>query len=339
MSDGKWNIKFSSWWKNAHVLERQDAFSPSRVLMLDSPASFVVSLMGFAPGAFGGVCSVFVGHPIDLIKVRMQVGVASIPSPLNTASNAVAANRLTGGNSTFGMLRSIFVNEGIHGLYRGVQAPLLAVTPGFAVSFWSFDFAGRTIRERSGMERNDALSLSQATLAGAFSGIPLALIFGPTERIKCLMQVDKGKYSGFFDCARKVYQEGGLRSVAKGTFSTALRDVPGNAAYFGSYVFVKQRFCEFEGREKPSILGTLFAGGCAGVGNWIVAIPFDTIKSRWQTAPTGKYKNSADVLRTLLREEGPSALFRGLSPALLRAFPSNAACLLVVETVKNLLER
>jgi solute carrier family 25 carnitine/acylcarnitine transporter 20/29 len=296
--------------------------------------SVVASLLGFAPGAFGGFCSVFVGHPIDLVKVRQQVGVAASKAP----SDATAV-RSVGGNSTFGMLRTIFVKEGFHGLYRGVQAPLLAVTPGFAVSFWSFDFAAKSIRNYSGMARSDDLSLKQATLAGAFSGIPLALIFGPTERIKCLMQVDKGKYNGFFDCASQVYKEGGFRSVTKGTFSTAFRDVPGNAAYFGSYEYVKQLSCELEGREKASIAGTLLAGGCAGVGNWIVAIPFDTVKSRWQTAPAGKYKSVLDVLQTLVREEGPSALFRGLSPALLRAFPANAACLLGVETVRSLIEK
>lgn len=189
------------------------------------------------------------------------------------------------------------------------------------------------------MARSDELNLKQATLAGAFSGIPLALIFGPTERIKCLMQVDKGKYNGFFDCANKVYKEGGFRSVTKGTFSTALRDVPGNAAYFGSYEYVKQLSCQIEGRETASIWGTLFAGGCAGVGNWIIAIPFDTVKSRWQTAPSGKYTGVVDVFQTLLREEGPSALFRGLSPALLRAFPANAACFGGVELAKSLLQK
>jgi len=300
--------------------------------------SIVASLLGFAPGAFGGFCSVFVGHPIDLVKVHQQVGGAS-KAPAEAGKTAMTATRSVGSNSTFGMLRNIFLKEGIYGLYRGVQAPLIAVTPGFAVSFWSFDFAGKSIRDYNGMARTDNLSLRQATQAGAFSGIPLALIFGPTERIKCLMQVDKGKYNGFFDCAKKVYKEGGFRSVTKGTLSTAFRDIPGNAAYFGSYEYAKQLSCELEGREKPSTMGTLLAGGCAGVGNWIVAIPFDTVKSRWQTAPTGRYKSVLDVFQTLVREEGPTALFRGLSPALLRAFPANAACLLGVETVRGLIQK
>ena len=149
-----------------------------------------------------------------------------------TAVAATSSRLVGGGTSTLGMLRNIFVKEGVYGLYRGVQAPLIAVTPGFAVSFWSFDLAGKLIREQSNMDRNEELSLRQVALAGAFSGIPLAAIFGPTERIKCLMQVDKGKYNGFFDCFRQVYKEGGLRSVSRGTLSTALRDVPGNAGRF-----------------------------------------------------------------------------------------------------------
>ncbi|KAI0223555.1 carnitine transporter, partial [Massospora cicadina] len=58
------------------------------------------------------------------------------------------------------------------------------------------------------------------------------------------------------------------------------------------------------------------------------AIPPDVIKSRLQTAPEGTYKGFADVFVKLIRAEGPGALFRGLGPAMLRAFPANAACFL-----------
>ena len=109
-------------------------------------------------------------------------------------------------------------------------------------------------------------------------------------------------------------------------------------AYFGTYEFVKRLSCKVEGREKASIFGTLLAGGCSGVANWIIAIPMDTIKSRLQTAPSGKYNGFLDVLQTLLKQDGPKALFRGLTPALMRAFPANAACLLGVETVKGVIE-
>jgi solute carrier family 25 carnitine/acylcarnitine transporter 20/29 len=171
------------------------------------------------------------------------------------------------------MLHGIFVKEGLTGLYRGVAAPLLAVTPAFAVSFWSYDLAGRAIRQAKNIEHDQDLSIGQVAVAGAWSGVPLAIIFGPTDRIKCLMQVDNsGKYRNFMDCLGKTYADGGLRSVFRGTGSCALRDVPGNAAYFGAYESMKRLSCQLEGRETASTFGTLMAGGCAGVANWIIGM-------------------------------------------------------------------
>ena len=41
-------------------------------------------------------------------------------------------------------------------------------------------------------------------------------------------------------------------------------------------------------------------------------------------APEGKYRGARDVLVELLRAGGLRELYRGLTPALLRAFPANA---------------
>lgn len=82
---------------------------------------------------------------------------------------------------------------------------------------------------------------------------------------------------------------------------------------------------------------TFIAGGFAGIFNWVIAIPPDVLKSRLQTAPEGKYKGLLDVYQHLMKEEGPSALFKGVGPAMVRAFPANAACFLGVEVSKSAL--
>lgn len=41
-------------------------------------------------------------------------------------------------------------------------------------------------------------------------------------------------------------------------------------------------------------------------------------------AADGKYAGLVDVLRTLLREEGPTGLYKGFNAVFLRAFPANA---------------
>lgn len=281
---------------------------------------FTLSLVGF--------CNVCIGHPIDLVKVRMQTTTSAAVSQIAAAASS---------GTTFGQLRTIFVTEGVGGLYRGVSAPLLAVTPAFAVSFWSYDLALTGMHEFSTTAHSKQdLTVGQSCLAGAFSGIPLAAVIAPSERIKCLMQVDKTRFSGFGDCLQKVYKEGGLRSVFRGLGATCMRDVPGNAAYFGTYELLRRELCRLEDTSSPTLHVTLLAGGMAGVANWIVALPVDTLKSRLQTAPKGKYRNVFDVFQQLIRTEGVTALFRGLAPALIRAFPSNAACLAGVETARSL---
>lgn len=268
-------------------------------------------------------------------------GNASVGAPARAAAVASAASR-----NTLGMLRSIFVKEGVPGLYAGVSAPLLAVIPSFTIMFWSYEKAKSVQLDYTNKKYGRAdkePSISQVAIAGGFSGIPLALVLGPLERMKCLMQVDKSRFAGFGDCARQVYREGGLRSVFRGTTLTIARDIPGNAAYFATYESIRRTLSQLEqtysGRpqHQPSVAATLLAGGTAGIMNWIVAIPIDVIKSRWQTAAPGMYNNAFEVLRHLMQTEGPAALFKGLSPALLRAFPANAACLLGFETAKSFL--
>lgn len=66
----------------------------------------------------------------------------------------------------------------------------------------------------------------------------------------------------------------------------------------------------------------------AGVAMWTIAIPPDVVKSRIQSAPAGTYKGFMDCATKMVAKEGPGSLFKGLSPALLRAFPANAAAFL-----------
>ena len=233
------------------------------------------------------------------------------------------------------------VKEGVTGLYAGLTAPLLAVVPAFAVVFYSFDKATtyqvRHMELSPMLNKVDALSISQVALAGAASGLPLGLTLGPLERFKCLMQTS-AVHQSFGACVRAVYHQEGLRGVFRGTSATIMRDVPGNAAYFAAYEFFKR---QLHGDDltttKPSISTTLLAGGLAGMANWTVAIPMDVLKSKWQTAPAGTFRHVGQVLTHVLQTQGPMALFHGLSPALLRAFPANAACLVGVETARSVI--
>ncbi|KAF9958189.1 carnitine transporter [Mortierella alpina] len=276
------------------------------------------AVKSFLSGGFGGVCSVLVGHPFDLAKVRIQT------SPNGTYTGAVDVFKKT------------VKSDGFRGLYRGMATPLVGVTPIFAVSFWAYDLGKKVVYAATPGRASQELTIPELAFAGFFSAIPTTLLMCPTERIKVVLQTQGSGanklYNGPIDVIRALYKEGGVASIFRGTGATLLRDGPGSAAYFVAYELIKRSLIPEGGKASDlNPLSVLFAGGMAGVAMWTIAIPPDVLKSRLQSAPAGTYKGTADVLRVLLKTEGPQALFKGLGPAMMRAFPANAATFLGVE--------
>jgi len=285
-------------------------------------------LRSLAAGGVGGVCAVVVGHPFDLVKVRMQ-----------TAEKGVYSGAID-------VVRKTIAREGLaRGLYAGVSAPLVGVTPMFAVSFWGYDM-GKALVDRFSTvpvkNNTPQYSIGQISAAGFFSAIPMTLITAPFERVKVLLQIqgqkklgpgEKPKYSGGVDVVRQLYKEGGIRSVFRGSAMTLARDGPGSAAYFATYEYVKRNLTPKDANGNatgelslPAVIG---AGGAAGVAMWIPVFPVDTIKSRLQSAegrPT-----IGGTISGVYRSGGIKAFFPGFGPALARAVPANAATFLGVE--------
>ncbi|CAD6235693.1 GSCOCG00007975001-RA-CDS [Cotesia congregata] len=268
----------------------------------------------FLSGGVGGIFTVITGHPLDTIKVRLQT---------SSGANGVL---YTG---TWDCAKKIARNEGFRGFYKGMGAPLCGVAPIFAISFLGFGLGKRL--QQTGPDHE--LTAIQLFNAGAFSGVCTTIIMAPGERIKCLLQVQHGmdnvKYNGPVDCIKQLYRQGGIRSIYKGTAATLMRDVPASGMYFMTYDLIQRLLAQDD--KKLSLLSTIFAGGCAGIANWIVGMPPDVVKSRLQTAPEGMYKGAKDVFKELISTEGIRGLYKGVTPVMLRAFPANAACFLGFE--------
>jgi solute carrier family 25 (mitochondrial carnitine/acylcarnitine transporter), member 20/29 len=292
-------------------------------------ASATSQLRNLVAGGVGGICAVVVGHPFDLVKVRMQ-----------TAERGVYSSALD-------VARKTIAREGLaRGLYAGVSAPLVGVTPMFMVSFWGYGVGKSLVESISTVPRSATglpqYTVSQISAAGFFSAIPMTLITAPFERVKVLLQIqgqkqlgpgEKPRYAGGLDVVRQLYREGGIRSVFRGSAMTLARDGPGSAAYFASYEYVKRTLTPKDADGNPtgqlSLPAVIVAGGAAGVAMWIPVFPVDTIKSRLQSAegrPT-----IAGTVKGVYRSGGVKAFFPGFGPALARAVPANAATFLGVE--------
>lgn len=286
-------------------------------MALHAENAMVGQVKSFLAGGFGGICAVLSGHPFDLIKVRLQT------SPKGTYAGALDAVKKT------------VAHDGLKGLYRGVGAPLVGVTPMFAVSFWGYDLGQRVVRSViPSIGESTPLTISQISAAGFLSAIPTTAVAAPFERVKVILQLqgqskdpNAKQFTGAIDVVKHLYKEGGLRSVFKGSLATVARDGPGSALYFATYEYLKRRLTP-EGSQMS--LGAIsFAGGMAGVAMWVPVFPIDTIKSNLQMSTVPQ--SIGQVTRQIYASGGLKAFFPGIGPALARSFPANAATFVGVE--------
>lgn len=306
----------------------------------------------FVAGWVGGISILLVGHPFETVKVRLQ-------------GSTFDYRKVTYRNSVDCSLR-ILHNDGIRGFYRGIAAPMLSVGVASGAMFFVygqclnyfalqhrsgvptnantsvFDGVGGDEESFSDNMQNAAnLTLFENMVCAAAGGCVHAFVMTPFEMIRIRLQTADmfahRKYFGAIDCGRTIYREGGMKKLYRGLQATILRDVPGSIVYLGSYGILRQMLPQERGR--PNVCGALFAGGCAGVAQWLVVFPLDTIKTRRQIATCGHYVDLLHVARDLWKNEGVPAFYYGIAPALCRAFLANAACFAGVESVLWLLTK
>ena len=84
-----------------------------------------------------------------------------------------------------------------------------------------------------------------------------------------------------------------------------------------------------------------WAGGLSAQIFWLTAYPADVVKQRKMADPLGgglndglkRFPRWKDAVRAIYAETGWKGYWRGFLPCFLRAFPANAAALLVFEGI------
>jgi len=276
------------------------------------------SLKAFIAGWAGGVGILAVGHPFDTVKTMMQ------NAPDGQYKGAMDC------------VRQITKKEGPLALYKGVQAPLAGVGTVFALYFVAYDACERGIRNWRGHPSSYNLNLTEVMICGGSTGVVGSLVLGPSELLKVRQQtaVQQGKDGSFGKVVAEIRAKEGMMGFTRGLSATMARDVPGSMAWFGAFEMTKQALCDDP--KKPSVMQALVAGGMGGIGMWSFAIPLDAVKTRVQAgAGTNSFLGAAKQLHA---EKGLKGFYKGIGPALLRAFPANAACFAAKEKTAAFLD-
>ncbi|KAJ5525259.1 hypothetical protein N7513_010379 [Penicillium frequentans] len=289
-------------------------------------------------GGGAGMMEALVCHPLDTIKVRMQL-----------SRRARAPGAKARGFAATGA--EIVRKETAMGLYKGLGAVLGGIIPKMAIRFTSYE----TYKNWLADPVTGNVTSKATFLAGLSAGVTEAVaIVNPMEVIKIRLQaqhhsladpLDAPKYRSAPHALFTVVKEEGFSTLYRGVSLTALRQGTNQAANFTAYTELKAQLQkmqpEYANTQLPSYQTTLIGLISGAVGPFSNA-PIDTIKTRLQKTRAEPGQSAVTrimvIAKDMFKQEGAQAFYKGITPRVMRVAPGQAVTFTVYEFLKGKLE-
>jgi solute carrier family 25 citrate transporter 1 len=299
------------------------------------PPSVATNLIA---GGAAGMMEALVCHPLDTIKVRMQLS-RRARAPGVKARGFIATGA------------EIVKRETPLGLYKGLGAVVTGIVPKMAIRFSSFEAYKKWMADKE----TGVVSPQATFLAGLAAGVTEAVaVVTPMEVIKIRLQaqhhsmadpLDVPKYRNAAHALYTVVKEEGFGALYRGISLTALRQGTNQAVNFTAYTEFKailQRWQpQYADAQLPSYQTTLI-GLVSGAMGPLSNAPIDTIKTRLQKTPANPgdsaWSRIAYIARDMFKQEGFHAFYKGITPRVMRVAPGQAVTFTVYEFLKEKLE-
>ena len=272
----------------------------------------IVSIIsgGIAGGIEGAVT-----YPFEFAKTRVQLqNEKGYRPPRNPYSVVI----------------NVYRTEGLRALYKGCGALVAGSVAKDAVRFLSFDTIKNAFKDRE----TGTLTPGRNMMAGIAAGV-VASIFAvtPTERLKTALIDDARhdrRYTSSLNAIKTITREDGLLGLYRGFAGTTLKQASATSFRMGSYNIIK----DFEvKRNIPQNTGMNFLNGAvAGIVTTLLSQPFDTIKTRSQSA---KATTTVEAVKGIWSDGGIRAFWRGTVMRLSRTVFSGGVLFTTAEAVSN----
>ena len=258
----------------------------------------------FAAGWCAGASGILASHPLDIARIRIQVGDTSA------------------GSSMTKELSNMLRHEGVQSFGRGIATPLLTVGLWKAVIFSATEQV--YAQQKCG---RDGPTLLQLTIAGFGGGMVGAFVQTPLENVKLNAQVNRGPATLGYELqvARDILSRRGWAGLYRG-LPLCFLCAPTSYAAWLPLNEACLRLWRQPSKDSDSLVSTIVCGALSGSATWCVAYPADKAKAIWVTTAGASY---SECFIPRLREEGVRRfLFGGLRASVLRGLPQGAAIML-----------
>lgn len=278
-------------------------------------------------GAMSGALASVATHPLDVVRTKLAV-----------QRQVLDASRPPKYVGTFGTLGTVFREEGLRGLFRGITPAVMSYAPAAAVFFSTYSFLKARVPEVMLFGAGEIGSSSYAA-GGAWA--TTCLLLNPlfvlkTKQQTQLARASRGealKYSGLLSSLKVVVAEQGWRGLYAGT-TAAMAGFPGAMMQMPLYEYLKGG----SSGETPSHARVALSSAASASFVGVLMYPVEVVRLRLQAQNPSmgrgtQYEGIVHCFRNIWRTEGIRAFYRGLETMLIRTVPQSAIGLSCYETV------
>ncbi|XP_074466750.1 uncharacterized protein LOC141752608 [Sebastes fasciatus] len=264
--------------------------------------------------------------PLDTAKVRLQI---------QGEGQKVEGASAVKYRGVVGTITTMVRTEGPSSLYNGLVAGLQRQMSFASIRIGLYD----TMKQfyTRGTERAGIVT---RLMAGCTTGAMAVALAQPTDVVKVRFQAqvrlaDGGRrYNSTLEAYRTIARDEGVRGLWKGAMPNITRNAIVNCAELVTYDLIKELILKYDlmTDNLPCHFTAAFgAGFCATV----VASPVDVVKTRFMNSTEGKYRSAINCAVTMVRNEGPSAFYKGFMPSFLRLGSWNIVMFVTYEQIKR----
>lgn len=324
--------------------------------------------MGVKGFVEGGIASIVAGcstHPLDLIKVRMQLqgeSLAAAPPPrISNLRPAFAfphhrlspvtiphpppptAAAIRPGPISIGA--QILRSEGPRALFSGVSATVLRQTLYSTTRMGLYDMIKTSWSDKG----TGSLPLHRKIAAGLIAGGIGAAVGNPADVAMVRMQADgrlppaeRRNYKSVVDAIGRMARAEGVRSLWRGSSLTVNRAMLVTASQLATYDQAKEGIVG-SGAMADGLGTHVTASFAAGIVAAVASNPVDVVKTRVMNMKVGAgtkppYDGALDCAVKTVRAEGLMALYKGFIPTVSRQGPFTVVLFVTLEQVRKLLK-
>jgi hypothetical protein len=266
-----------------------------------------------------------VTHPIDILRVRMQMH-------RRGAQEKLHAQRRMG---LLGTARRIVQTEGVWAFRSGVRAAILHAYAFTGTRLALFEpcreaLANFNLHQTDPQDHRIAVSV----IAALGSGAAAALVANGIELVKTRQQANANRYTSFVHALRSITTHEGAAVLLNGAVPHMLRGAVLTASQIALYDEVTAKLVWLRVAQADSIALKVGVALVAGLVSTTTASPFDVVKTRCMTTNV----SSLDAARNVLKVDGISGFWKGGTASFSRLGPQTLLVLLLYDQLNQMVD-